>query len=383
LNKTTFKVGIVCYPSVGGSGVVASNLGNELAKLGHEVHFISYEQPFRVNLNLPTMHFHKVNITPYELFKYPDYTLPLAVTIGEVQKRYNLDVVHVHYAVPHATAALLACGMLKQNNIPRPKVITTLHGTDITLLANDPNLYSIIKYSIEKSSGVTTVSQSLKNETIQTLETKKPIEIIYNFYNPVPPSKDADLVRKSLKIKKRDFVALHMSNLRAVKRIPDLLAIASEFRDNPTFKLLILAGGDFNQFSAEVKRLKLEKCLIVRKNVLDIENYINIADCGIYTSGNESFGMGILETMSYGKPVLATRAGGVPEVMRDGLDGFLLDVGDVKGFTTKLKMFIEDKTVRENMGRSAGLQAATKFSTNIIVQQYLDYYCQIMAQKNE
>lgn len=373
------NIGIICYPSVGGSGVVATNLGNELAKLGHEIHFISYEQPFRVDLHLPNIHFHKVNINRYELFKYPDYTLPLAVNIGKVHEDYKLDIVHVHYAVPHATAALLACQMLEQcvtNN--SPKIITTLHGTDITLLAQDPNLFSIIKYSIERSDGVTAVSQSLQDETLQTLKTKKPIEVIYNFYNPIPPTINPEKIRTSLKIKKTDFVALHMSNLREVKRIPDLLKITAELRKNPAFKLLILAGGDFKQYEKEVKKLKIQKNIVVKNNIKDIENYINAADCGIYASDHESFGMGILESMAYGKPVIATNAGGVPEVLRDNQDGFLVKVGDIKNFTGKLKMLIKNPQLRQELGRSAFNHAVNKFSTNVVVGQYLNYYQKIL-----
>ena len=220
LNKH-LKIGIVCYPSVGGSGVVATNLGLELAKLGNQIHFISYESPFllihphtnflktsnddwlpfrqRTDFKFnklrgigvgvkkyPRVHFHKVHINEYNLFKYPDYTLPLAVAIDAVQKKYKLDIVHVHYAVPHATAALLARRIMRQNKTPMPKIITTLHGTDITLLARDKNLYEIIKYSIERSHGVTAVSQSLKKDTLEVLKTNKPIKVIYNFFTPPP-----------------------------------------------------------------------------------------------------------------------------------------------------------------------------------------------------
>ena len=193
------KIGIVCYPSIGGSGIVATNLGNELAKLGHQVHFISYELPFRLNLNAPNVHFHKVNINQYGLFKYPDYTLPLAVTIEQVQRKYKLDVVHVHYAVPHATAALLARRIMRQNKTTLPKIVTTLHGTDITLLAHDKNLFDIIKYSIERSHCVTAVSQNLKDDTIRILHPDKAIEVIYNFYTPLPATKSVSSDKKVAK----------------------------------------------------------------------------------------------------------------------------------------------------------------------------------------
>lgn len=367
------KIGIVCYPSVGGSGVVATNLGNELARLGHQVHFISYEQPFRLDLKTHNVFFHRVNINKYNLFKYPDYTLPLAVTIEQVQKKYRLDVVHVHYAVPHATAALLARRIMRQNNTPLPKIVTTLHGTDITLLAQDKNLFDIIKYSIERSHCVTAVSQSLKKDTLRILRPKKPIEVIYNFYTPLPVSKSRSIIRQGLKIKDSDFLAIHLSNLRPVKRIPDLLKLAALLKNRPRFKLLILAGEPFTPYLPLAKKLKL-KHLIVRESVKDIQNYLNAADVGVYTSDDESFGMGILETMSYQKPVLATRTGGIPEVMCNGIDGFLLKIGDTKGFAGKLEMLMNHPVLAEKLGQNASTRAKEKFSAEVIVQKYLRHY---------
>ncbi len=372
------SIGVVCYPSVGGSGVMATNLGVELAKLGHQVHFISYEKPFRINLKQKNISFHKVNINKYGLFKYPDYTLPLAVTIGSVHEKYKLDLVHVHYAVPHATAALLACQMLElcgQNGL---KIITTLHGTDITLLANDPNLFSIVKYSIERSDGVTAVSKSLKNETLKILKTKKPIEVIYNFYNPPSPAKSRDSIRQRLKIKDSDFLAIHLSNLRPVKRIPDLLKIAALMKPRKNFKLLILAGEKFDQYRPLAKKLKLDN-IIVRENIKDIQNYLNAADAGVYTSENESFGMGMLETMSYQKPVLATKVGGIPEVLDNGKSGYLLKVGDINGFAKKLRMLEKNPKTAQKLGQKAKTRAASKFSAQKIVRQYLSYYQKILS----
>ena len=380
-NNKLLKIGIVCYPSVGGSGIVATNLGIELAKLGHEVHFISYETPFRLVQKHPRVHFHKVNINEYGLFKYPDYTLPLAVTIEEVQKKHKLDVVHVHYAVPHATAALLARRIMRQNGTPLPKVVTTLHGTDITLLARDKNLFEVIKYSIERSHGVTAVSQSLKDETIKVLKTEKPIEVIHNFYTPPPVTKTRNVIRKGLKIKDNDFVAIHLSNLRAVKRIPDLLKIASLAKKNPQFKLLVLAGGDFAPYSELAKKLKLGKQLIIKERVNDIANYINASDIGIYTSGEESFGMGILETMSYGKTVLATSAGGVKEVVENGKDGFLFKIGDVKSMANKLTELMDNPELVTQLGQAAKQSSREKFCSSIIVPKYVEYYKKIIGEK--
>ena len=248
------SIGITCYPSVGGSGIVASQLGSELARLGHKVHFISYEPPFRLDRKQPNVFFHQVELNEYKLFKYPDYTLPLAVKMVEVADKHKLDILHVHYAVPHATAALLATQIARDQMQHAPHVITTLHGTDITLLARDPNLGPIIKYSIESSCGVTAVSRSLKTETIQVLKSRKPIEVIYNFYRPKPPRKGRQEVRRALRVRKDDFLLIHMSNLRPVKRAQDVLRVLAELKDQPNIKLLILAGESFEPFFPQVRK---------------------------------------------------------------------------------------------------------------------------------
>ncbi len=376
------KVGIVCYPSVGGSGIVATNLGLELSKLGHEVHFISYEPPFRLMGKHKNIHFHKVHINEYSLFKYPDYTLPLAVEIEKVQKKFELDILHVHYAFPHAAAALLARRIMRTNNIPLPKIITTLHGTDITLLAKDPSLFEAIKYSIERSHGVTAVSQSLKEETIKVLKTDKPIEVIYNFYSPHSPTKSRAAMRKGLKIKDTDILGIHLSNLRPVKRIPDLLKIVAQIKNEPKFKLLILSGADFSPYKPLVKKLGIQNKIIVKEKVKDIENYLNAADIGIFTSETESFGMGALEAMSYGSPVLATNSGGTPEVIEHNKTGLLCKVGDIKGFVKNLKLLIANNDLRKQMGEAAELAACEKFCSKKIVPEYVEYYKKILNQKS-
>lgn len=380
MTKSKLKIGIVCYPSVGGSGIVATNLGRELAKLGHQVHFISYEEPFLLQKKLKNILFHKVHINEYSLFKYPDYTLPLAVEIEKVQRKYNLDIVHVHYAVPHATAALLARRIMRANGTPLPKIITTLHGTDITLLERDKTLIDIIKYSVERSHGVTAVSASLKRDTLKYLKTKKPIEVIYNFYTPSPVTKTRAEIRKELGIKESDFVAIHLSNLRPVKRIPDLLKITAKVKDK-NFKLLILAGGDFTNYTPLVKKLKLQNKIIVKQNVQSIGNYINASDLGIYTSETESFGMGMLETMSYGKTVLATNSGGVPEVVTNNKTGFLFKVGDINSFSKKLSSIIKNPLQAEKMGNLAKQQSCEKFCSQVIVPKYVEYYKAIIKEE--
>lgn len=373
-NVKQLSIGITCYPTVGGSGIVASQLGSELARLGHKVHFISYEPPFRLDRKQPNVFFHQVELNEYRLFKYPDYTLPLAVKMVEVADKHKLDVLHVHYAVPHATAALLATQIARDQMKHTAHVITTLHGTDITLLARDPNLGPIIKYSIESSCGVTAVSQSLQKETIQVLKSKKPIEVIYNFYRPKAPRKGRQEVRRALRVRKDEFLLIHMSNLRPVKRAQDVLRVLSELRDQPHIKLLILAGESFEPFRKVVKKMAIDERIIVKSNVLDIENYLHAADAGLYASERESFGMGVLETMSFGKPVVATRVGGVTEIMRDGETGFLKRLGDVRAMAAAVRTLANDPVRAARMGDAARVRAEQEFSSQKSVNQYLDLY---------
>jgi N-acetyl-alpha-D-glucosaminyl L-malate synthase BshA len=383
-------IGITCYPSIGGSGIVASQLGSELARLGHRVHFISYEPPFRLDLAQPNINFHPVKINEYQLFKYPDYTLPLAVKMVAVAHKYKLDLLHVHYAVPHATAALLAADIARKQGRRTPHVVTTLHGTDITLLGRDPNLGPIIKYSIESSCGVTAVSESLRKETIQVLRTRKPIQVVHNFYRPAAPGMSRAEVRRSLsikgsKIKDSDFLLIHMSNLRPVKRFPDVLQVLARIKDIPRVKLLILAGGTsgnggpFDEFKPLARELGVLDKLVIRNNVVDIENYVNAADAGVYTSEKESFGMGVLETMSFAKPVVATGVGGVPEIVQDGRTGFLAKLGDIRAMARDVRKLEADPELAASMGQAAQSRALNEFSAEKSVGRYLAYYTQVLG----
>ncbi|HEX5431813.1 MAG TPA: N-acetyl-alpha-D-glucosaminyl L-malate synthase BshA, partial [Bryobacteraceae bacterium] len=334
---------------------------------------------FRLDRNQPNIEFHQVQINQYQLFKYPDYTLPLAVKMVEVAEKRKLDILHVHYAVPHATAALLAADIARRESQRTPHVITTLHGTDITLLGRDPSLRPIIKYSIENSCGVTAVSESLKKETLHVLRTKRPIQVVHNFYRPRHPRKSRAEIRKALGIKESDFLLIHMSNLRPVKRIPDVLRVLAESRDRRDIKLLILAGGAFDEYKPLAKELGVTNKLVIRPNVVDIENYLNAADAGLYSSEKESFGMGVLETMSFGKPVVATGVGGVSEIVCHGQTGFLSKVGDVKSLARNVRKLAEDPHLAASLGEAARARAQEEFSAQKSVNLYLDYYRQILA----
>ncbi len=370
------RIAITCYPSVGGSGILASQLGEQLARRGHQVHFVSYEKPFRLDVSLKNIFFHPVVINEYDLFKYPDYTLPLSVTLAEVSRRFDLDLIHAHYAVPHAVAACLARQMLGTD---RPRLITTLHGTDTTLMGKDPNYQPVIKYALEQSAGVTAVSGFLRDETIRTFGATREIRVIHNFFEPARPSRTRQEVREALGIGDR-FLLIHMSNLRAGKRIDDLLRVVAASRHRDRIHLLILAGGDFAPYRPLARKLGIESRMTVMASVPDVENYLNAADLGLYTSDFESFGLSILESMFHRHPVLATRAGGVPEVVAEGETGFLLPPGDIDGFARKLDAIVEDPQRHGPMGVKGYERARSLFSAERIVGEYLEYYRRVLEQ---
>jgi N-acetyl-alpha-D-glucosaminyl L-malate synthase BshA len=370
-SERPLKIGITCYPSVGGSGILASALGEELARRGHEIHFISYERPFRMPENSPRIFFHPVVINDYGLFKYPDYTLPLSVKMAEVSRDHQLDILHVHYAVPHATAAILARAMLPLEQ--QPRVVTTLHGTDTTLLGADPGYGPAIHHALTHSDAVTTVSNFLKQETQRVLGFDGPMEVIHNFFEPRAPRRSREEVRRELGLRDEAMI-FHSSNLRPVKRIDLLLETVARIRPRESFKLVVLAGGDFSPFAKDGRRLGLEDRVIVRENVTDIEEYLQAADLGLFTSESESFCLSILEAMCFACPSVAPRIGGIPEVIQDGVTGSLLPFGDCDSFARAIENLIQDATRRNAFGRAAQTRAREKFSAEIIVPRYETLY---------
>jgi N-acetyl-alpha-D-glucosaminyl L-malate synthase BshA len=357
---------------VGGSGIVASVLGEELARRGHEVHFISYERPFRLPPASDRLYFHPVVINDYDLFRYPDYTLPLSVKLAEIARDFRLDVVHVHYAVPHATAAILAREMLPPTQ--RPRVVTTLHGTDTTLLGKDPGYGPAIRHALNCSDAVTAVSGFLRSETHRLLDFNGEIEVIYNFFEPRPPQRSPELVRRELGLRKDELLIFHSSNLRPLKRIDLLLDTIAQIPPAHPLKLLILAGGKFAPFTDQVRRLGLEKRVIVRENVNVIEDYLQLADLALITSDSESFCMSILEAMFFACPSVATRVGGIPEVIEDGKTGILGPSGDAEALARAVESLIVDPTRRAALGQAAQLSARDRFSANEIVPRYEALY---------
>lgn len=371
------RIGITCYPSVGGSGILASSLGEELAARGHDVHFISYERPFRILADRPRLHYHPVEINDYSLFKYPDYTLPLSVKMADVARGAELDILHVHYAVPHATAAVLARSMLPSDR--QPKLVTTLHGTDTTLLGRDPGYGPAIRYALMCSDAVTAVSQWLSDETRRLLSFDGPIDTIHNFFAPRKPTRPPAEVRRELGLK-QEAVLLHGSNLRAVKRIDLLLDAVARVRSRESFKLLILAGGDFAPFVDHVRRLGISDRVIVRQHVNAVEDYLQIADMGVFTSESESFCLSMLETMFFARPSVATAVGGIPEVVESERSGVLVPPGDANAVAKAIEGLLEDPNRRAAMGRAAQVRAKEKFSAEVIVPKYEALYRRVCGQ---
>jgi len=370
------KIGIICYPSVGGSGILAAELGEELAARGHEVHFVSYERPFRMPLNAPRVFFHPVQINTYDLFKYPDYTLPLSVKLAEVTRDHGLDVLHAHYAVPHATAAQLASAMLPAGR--RPRVITTLHGTDTTLLGRDPGYGPAIRHALECSDAVTAVSEYLRGETIRLLGVIRPIEVIPNFFEPGPPHRSREEVRRELGVGDEAMV-LHLSNLRPIKRVDLLLETAARIRPRDSFKLVILAGGDFAPYAPLMHRLGLGDRVIVREKVVDIEDYLQAADVGLFPSDLESFCLSLLETMCFACPSVARAVGGIAEVMVPGQTGLLVPSDDPDALARAVESLIQDPVRRAELGKAGRERARKLFSAEAIVPRYEALYWRVCA----
>ncbi|HTK93809.1 MAG TPA: N-acetyl-alpha-D-glucosaminyl L-malate synthase BshA [Verrucomicrobiae bacterium] len=369
--EAALRIGITCYPSVGGSGVLATALGEDLANRGHEVHFICYERPFRLPVDAPRLQFHSVVINEYGLFRFPDYTLPLSVRMAEVSLQHRLDVLHVHYAVPHATAAMLARAMLPPEH--QPRVVTTLHGTDTSLLGSDPGYAPAIRYALSRSDAVTAVSESLKRETQQVLEFRQPIEVIHNFFAPRPPRRSPAEVRRELGLGE-ELVILHSSNLRSGKRVDLLLETVARVRSARDFKLLVLAGESFAPYKTTVERLGLTARVIIREKVSAIEEYLQIGDLGLFTSDTESFCLSILEAMCFGCPSVSTRVGGIPEVVEDGRSGVLVPAGDAGALAGAVEALLDDAPRRLALGRAARDRARTLFAADVIVPRYEALY---------
>jgi len=373
MQRGPFRIGIACFQLIGGSGILATALGSELARRGHEVYFFSYAQPVRLDLPQDNLHFHRVEVANNPLFPCPDYTLPLAVKMAEVARSQQLDLFHVHYAVPHALAACLASQIVGPS---APRIVTTLHGTDTTLLGQDPDYRTAIEHALVHSDAVTAVSESLRTETQEIFRLKRPIEVIPNFFTPNKPKRSREEVRSDFGVTD-EFLVLHMSSLRPVKRVDLLLRTIAASKNRRRLRLFILAGGPFDPYEPLLDELSLRDVVVLRQNTAAVDEYLQAADAGLYTSEYESFGLSILETMFYGKPVVAFGVGGIPEVIGDACP--LYAFGDVVAAAAGLDALIESPNLARQLGKRSRSRAAETFSADRIVPRYETLYGHVVA----
>ena len=371
------KIGITCYPTYGGSGIVATELGKELADRGHEIHFISAAPPMRLNTAQPNITFHEVEAATYPVFDHAPYTLALAVKMAEVAEIHHLDLIHCHYAIPHSVSAFLAKSMLNPRRLP---VVTTLHGTDITLVGAERSYLPITRFSIEQSDGVTAVSRYLKNATRDVIGARKEIEVIYNFVNweKYLPSVESALRKRFAP--GGESILIHISNFRAVKRPVDVVEIFEKVREKIPAVLLIIGDGPER---GQAERRAREKRMDGHAHFLgkqdNIEQWLGISDLLLLPSEIESFGLVALEAMACEVPVVASRVGGIPEVITNDVEGCLAEVGDVAGMADRALRVLERPQIRAEMGRRAREKARMLFSSDAIVSAYEAHYHRVLG----
>ena len=369
------NIGITCYPTYGGSGAVATELGIALAERGHEIHFITYRQPFRLPSFLPRIFFHEVDVGRYPLFEFPPYDLALAVRMHEVVKSHHLELLHCHYAIPHATSAWIAREMLRETG-ENVEVITTLHGTDITIVGQDPSFYPITKFSIEKSDRITAVSQYLKEETCRAFGCDGPdIDVIHNFIDPdvYDREKYPSLLRKQFGPSKP--ILMHVSNFRTVKRVRDVIRVYAEVnREIPSVLVMIGDGPDRPAAEEEARMLGVENSVSFLGKLDQIAPLLAAADLFLLPSQSESFGLSALEALASGVPVIGTNAGGLPEVIRDGETGVLCAVGDIPGMAAAALEILQDRKRWSEMSKLGAADARERFSRDAIVTKYESLY---------
>ncbi|WP_026714153.1 N-acetyl-alpha-D-glucosaminyl L-malate synthase BshA [Flavobacterium daejeonense] len=368
------KIAIVCYPTFGGSGVVATELGLELARLGHEVHFITYSQPVRLALLSPNVHYHEVNVPEYPLFHYQPYELALSSKLVDMVKLYKIDVLHVHYAIPHAYAGYMAKQMLKNEGIEIP-MITTLHGTDITLVGNHPHYKPAVSFSINKSDVVTSVSQSLKDDTYNLFKIKRDIHVIPNFIELDKNNNEYNVpCRRSLIAKPEERIITHISNFRKVKCIPDIIQIFYKIQQEIPAKLLMVGDGPEKE-KAELlcQELGILEKVIFFGNSNEIDKILSNSDLFLLPSETESFGLAALEAMAWGVPVISSNSGGLPEVNFEGVSGYLSDVGNVEEMAENALKILKEDSVLTQFKENA-LSVAKKFDIKLILPLYIDIY---------
>ncbi len=381
------KIGITCYPTFGGSGAVATELGIELAKMGNCVHFLSYGLPFRLNRFYKNIIFHEVEVMSYPLFKYPPYTLSLSAKMSEVIESEKLDILHVHYAMPHATSAYLAKKIVGEDRI---KFITTLHGTDITLVGNHHSFFEITRFSIENSDGITCVSEYLRKATKDTFDIRREMTVIYNFVDTGKYKRDESAGKKleiqdnngfdSSFIERNDFVISHISNFRPVKKVQNIIKAFCRINMEVKAKLLLVGDGpEIHWCKVLAEKLGLTDRIYftgIQENIIPL---LNLSDIYMLPSKSESFGLSALEALSCSVPVIGTKNGGLPEVVEDGKCGFLVDPDDTDAIAGSALKILSDKGLKERMSSEAR-KRALQFDSRIIVPQYLKYYDKILSE---
>jgi N-acetyl-alpha-D-glucosaminyl L-malate synthase BshA len=369
------KIGITCYPTYGGSGALATELGIALARRGHEIHFISYAQPFRLPTLTPRIYFHEVDVGRYPLFEYPPYDLALAVRMHEVTLSHGLEILHCHYAIPHATSAWIAKEMLRQVKT-EVRVVTTLHGTDITIVGQDPSFAPITKFSIEKSDGLTAVSRYLQTETLTTFGcTACRIEVIPNFVDPeiYDRSRYPSMIGEQFPADTR--ILMHISNFRPVKRVRDVVRIFAKVREQiPCMLVMVGDGPDRVDAEAEARELGVDEHVSFLGKIEVVAPLLASADVFLLPSASESFGLSALEALATGVPVVGSDVAGLPEVVRDGETGFLRPVGDVGAMAEATLQLLKDKPLWQRMSTRAAEDARERFSLDAIVSEYEAFY---------
>jgi N-acetyl-alpha-D-glucosaminyl L-malate synthase BshA len=369
------KIGITCYPTYGGSGAVATELGIALAGRGHEVHFITYQHPFRLPAFLPRIFFHEVDVVRYPLFEYPPYDLALAVRMHQVVRLHGLELIHAHYAIPHATSAWIAREML-QDSGSDVKIITTLHGTDITLVGQDPSFKPITRFSIERSDGLTAVSHFLREQTYRAFGcTGCAVEVIHNFVDPVTFDRAAYKPLLQEQYGRGRAILMHVSNFRPVKRVRDIVRIFARVRGSiPSVLVMVGDGPERVQAEDEANQLGVNEDVFFLGKIDAVAPLLSNADLFLLPSESESFGLCALEALACGVPVVASRAGGIPEVVRDGVTGALREVGDVEGMADAAIEILRDRALWSEMSVAAAADARARFSTDDIVSRYEAFY---------
>ncbi|MDE4086515.1 N-acetyl-alpha-D-glucosaminyl L-malate synthase BshA [Planococcus maritimus] len=375
------KIGITCYPTVGGSGVVATELGKMLAEKGHEIHFITSSTPFRLNRLYANIFSHQVDVNSYSVFQYAPYDIALATKIAEVIKNEELDLLHVHYAIPHAVCAILGRDMAGSDI----GIVTTLHGTDITVLGTDSSLKDAIRYGIEKSDIVTAVSDSLKQQTYDMIAPDKHIETVHNFVDEREYHQhDSAKLKEELGIESHEKVLIHVSNFRKVKRVEDVVSTFAKVQNSVGAKLLLVGDGpEMSRIHQQVKDLHIEQEVLFLGKRDNLSELYSMSDVKLLMSEKEAFGLVLLEAMACGVPAIGTQIGGIPEIIEPGENGFLVELGDIDAAADAAIRILSDAKLHEKMSATALKTATNRFSSEKILAEYETLYARLLKKADK